>query len=148
MRAEADSLRVGSSAILNGDQLTRLPFAWRRSILWIWPMRRIGGAIVIHQDAMRIAVQVVELAAARGPEQDAHRNQAEDQHAWNETIDDFHWIVWSSFAAVGPRPAVTEHGVDAGGIADDRQRTQGHRNRGHQWRNQRRHRQGNHDDIV
>jgi C4-dicarboxylate transporter len=46
--------------------------------------------ILIHQDAMGIAVEIVELSRARGPEQYADGHQAKDQHAGDQTIDHFH----------------------------------------------------------
>jgi len=39
---------------------------------------------------MGISLQVVELTAAGGPEQDTDGDESEDQHSRNEAIDDFH----------------------------------------------------------
>jgi len=80
----------GADAAWDRRQPTSLVFAWPRGIRWFWSGGRFGGLLVIHQDTVRIALEVVELTAACGPEQDADRDQAEDQHARDQTVDDFH----------------------------------------------------------
>ena len=48
--------------------------------------------VVIHEYPLGISVQVVELPAAGGPEQDSDRDQPEDDHSGNKAVDDFHEI--------------------------------------------------------
>jgi hypothetical protein len=51
---------------------------------------RIGIGVVIHEDAMAISLQVVELTAAAGPEQDADGDESEKEHSGDQTVDHFH----------------------------------------------------------
>lgn len=48
--------------------------------------------VLVHQDAVRVPVQIIVLAAAGCPEQHADGDQSEDEHAGNEAVDDFHGL--------------------------------------------------------
>jgi hypothetical protein len=54
--------------------------------------RILGPYIVIHQDALPVAIEIFELPAARCPEQYDDGNQPQNDHPGNESIDDFHRI--------------------------------------------------------
>lgn len=66
-------------------------------------MFRIGNTpgirpgVFVHEDTMGIALEVVELAAAGGPEKDADGGESKDQHAGYEAVDDFHGISGNGF---------------------------------------------------
>lgn len=62
----------------------------------------VARLLVVHEDALGVALQVVELAAAGSPEQDADGHQAEDEHAGNQSVDDFHRI-WSGPQSIAGR---------------------------------------------
>jgi hypothetical protein len=53
---------------------------------------RVSLGIVVHEDTVGVALQIVELPATRRPEQEADGNQSEKDHARDETVDDVHEI--------------------------------------------------------
>lgn len=79
-----------------------VPFA---PLLCIGAAGRVNLALVIHQDALSITVEIIELPAAGGPKQDDHGHQAENQHAGDETVDDFHGQRPQRSPGAGLRPS-------------------------------------------
>jgi len=60
--------------------------------------------VVIHQNSVRITLQIVELTGARSPEKNPDRNDAEQNHTWDQPVDYVHFPV---SMRSNPRPGST-----------------------------------------
>lgn len=60
----------------------------------IWALQeRIERVVLVHQNALPVAVEIVELTIPRRPEQDGDGGDSKNQHAGYQTVNYLHEIV-------------------------------------------------------